>query len=622
MDTAPTAPAPFWDDDARRPTQAVLGPLHEAAIVISRATRPDPDAVPAGVSDDLPDPGFAPSVSPGRRAAAKAVRAAYGRLCGLPPAVARLTFEDGTRGGPAGATVAPGWGRYLRQEYTAPVRFGPGARGSAHEAADQVWRGVLQIVEVVVAGRPAAAESLTPIDFEHRLDALRQALADERAPEIDFPALRAMVARESARLLRIARPKPPGHDDAEFARIVAEETVKLARSHPNLFPARRPDRDATTAETPGPRFPLPTDLPQQVWATPAERWEQAKALLDRWHAAWRAASQKLGSVPSGGSLPDERLDAWRLEWARQTLSLCKPVHAVGDVAALCDLGRVAGGWFRPRGTPYHREVVFTLYREPLSTPDGGMWPIPRVDRSTAEADGNSPAAFPGPPATTGRNPDPGCGYADLLRQVGFLLGDQPLTAEQDRFVRCLGYDVPEWCRDWDGPHGGRHWVASHIAERCQEAIRRLSRGGLGVKPVTLPADRPFPEVLDLVEGWVVETGVCSPGAAGDSGRTDPGRTPPDPWSRVRLEPAGCLVRLDGQSFGPIDPTAFLLFQLLFAARGGLVPGKSITKAIRDKYRQDSRPDRVRKKLPDALGGLIRADTGKGYWLVLPPQPRP
>jgi hypothetical protein len=371
----------------------------------------------------------------------------------------------------------------------------------------------------------------------------------------------------------------------------------------------------------GPRFPLPRDLPEGLLQPVALLWPAARALRQQWLEALDTADQTLRLIraPGRAVIPFEVDEAWRCDLARLTLERSRSPADVADVAALCELGREVVDWFVPGGQHYHRDVEFTLYRRPHlvegvatilpHTPD----PVPVCTDSPLSS--SPPTGVSG--CRTGGRTTRGSSAGSGTSSTG---ARRPPTRSDGS--PSSGTTCPIWCRDESG--GRRDWVVSQIASRRQGAIRLLSRG-LGVKPITLPADRPFAEVLDHIEGWVVEAGARGRVAAGESARGAPGRSAPPPadsWSRLLLEPAGCLVRLDGQCFGPIDPTAFLMFRLLCDARGGLVPGKSIAKAVRDEYGRESRPDRVRKKLPDALGKLIRADTGKGYWLILPPLPQP
>lgn len=284
-----------------------------------------------------------------------------------------------------------------------------------------------------------------------------------------------------------------------------------SNSPPPTSPAPPPSADPAGAGGGEQRFPLPGDvLDRPVHdRTQGDQWRRSLTVLEQWSAAWDQARAKLAAPPVGGRLPEEVLDVWRLRWARNTLICLRP-QSTEDVAALCELGRVVDDWFRVRTGPVYRDVEFTLYNGRLSAPGQGQEPVPRVTPSDAFIQRLQPATRPGQTDAERSQPDR-FGYEELLRRVGFLLTDAPLTPGQDDFLRRLGYDLPEWCRD-EPPEDTRLYVTSRITERCQEAVRRLSRAA-GLGPRTLPADRPFAEVLDEVERWLVE--------AREAGETDP-----------------------------------------------------------------------------------------------------
>jgi len=262
--------------------------------------------------------------------------------------------------------------------------------------------------------------------------------------------------------------------------------------------------------TAGPRFPLPTDLPRQFDMSPADRWEQARDLRDRWNVAWAKAFETLQLIPKGGLLPDGVNDAWLLEWAEEVLHSRLP-RTVEDVDALCQLGRAVDGPFHPLAAKYPWNMEFTLYREPLSTSAGaGMCPVMRMTSSEAVRHGFEMVPFENLPDSE-RNLRGRCSYTEFLRRVGFLLTGEKPSTEQEVFLRRLGYDTPGWCIDEDESRGRRRHVEVQIHERCQDAIRRLSRE-LKIKPVTLPRDCPFAELLDEIERWLVDATAADPAA--------------------------------------------------------------------------------------------------------------
>ncbi len=86
--------------------------------------------------------------------------------------------------------------------------------------------------------------------------------------------------------------------------------------------------------------------------------------------------------------------------------------------------------------------------------------------------------------------------------------------------------------------------------------------------------------------------------------------------RLTIHLESQAVALDGKQYSSLDPVALRFLQAIHGASRP-ISGRELERLPGCKGK---RVDRCLKKLPAALQQIVRGETGKGYWIELPPHP--
>jgi hypothetical protein len=97
------------------------------------------------------------------------------------------------------------------------------------------------------------------------------------------------------------------------------------------------------------------------------------------------------------------------------------------------------------------------------------------------------------------------------------------------------------------------------------------------------------------------------------GPAEDGATSP----RLVIEPDSKTATLDGVTYAGLDPDGICILHALHEANERVVTGDELRSLPGLKGK---RIDRCRKRLPATLQQIVRSETGKGYWIELPPRP--